>query len=105
MHALGSDLIYLNILGLSIVVLDKYETAIDLFEKRSGIYSGRSGYELYFWVLALPSNRPDVPMIRLIGWKMMLAILPYGTLATMQSSFIGPDLISIFRRHVVGAIV
>jgi hypothetical protein len=37
----GSDIIYVNVLGQSIIVIDKYETAVELLEKRSGIYSSR----------------------------------------------------------------
>ena len=37
----GSDIIYVNVLGQPIVVIDKYETAVELLEKRSGIYSSR----------------------------------------------------------------
>jgi hypothetical protein len=31
----------MNVLGQSIIVIDKYETAVELLDKRSGIYSGR----------------------------------------------------------------
>jgi hypothetical protein len=31
----------MNVLGQSIIVIDKYETAVELLEKRSGIYSSR----------------------------------------------------------------
>jgi hypothetical protein len=37
----GSDIIYTNVLGQSIIIIDKYETAVELLEKRSGIYSSR----------------------------------------------------------------
>ena len=37
----GSDIISMNVLGQSIIVIDKYETAVELLEKRSGIYSSR----------------------------------------------------------------
>jgi hypothetical protein len=40
LHA-GSDVVYMNVLGQSIVVVDKYETAVEILDKRSGIYSGR----------------------------------------------------------------
>jgi hypothetical protein len=38
----GSDIIYMNVLGQSIIVIDKYETAVELLDKKSGIYSSRS---------------------------------------------------------------
>ena len=37
----GSDIIYTNVLGKSIIILDKYETAVELLDKRSGSYSSR----------------------------------------------------------------
>ena len=37
----GSDIIYTNVFGRSIIIIDKYETAVELLEKRSGIYSSR----------------------------------------------------------------
>lgn len=36
-----TDIMYLNIAGQSIVVLDTAEVATELLEKRSSIYSGR----------------------------------------------------------------
>ena len=37
-----TDILYLNVAGTSIVVLDTSEDALELLEKRSSIYSGRS---------------------------------------------------------------
>ncbi|KAJ3504195.1 hypothetical protein NMY22_g18005 [Coprinellus aureogranulatus] len=37
----NSDLIYLNVAGNSIVVVNSHKAAMDLFEKRSSIYSSR----------------------------------------------------------------
>jgi hypothetical protein len=37
----GSDIIYTNVLGQSIIIIDKYETAIELLDKRSGSYSSK----------------------------------------------------------------
>jgi hypothetical protein len=37
----GSDITYTNVLGQSIIILDKYETAVELLDKRSGSYSSR----------------------------------------------------------------
>lgn len=39
--ALDSDILYLNGLGFSIVVLCSWEAANDLLDKRSAIYSSR----------------------------------------------------------------
>ena len=40
LHA-GSDIIYMKMLGQSLIVIDKYETAVEILDKRSGIYSSR----------------------------------------------------------------
>ena len=37
----GSDIIYMSVLGQSILVINKYETAVEILDKRSGIYSSR----------------------------------------------------------------
>jgi hypothetical protein len=39
--SVDSDIIHANVLGQSIIVIDKYDTAVDLLEKRSGVYSSR----------------------------------------------------------------
>ena len=41
MPCTDSDIIYVNALGTSIVILNSYEAAVDLLDKRSGIYSSR----------------------------------------------------------------
>jgi hypothetical protein len=42
----GSDIVHVNALGQSLVIIDKYETALDLLDKRSGIYSSRLAISL-----------------------------------------------------------
>ena len=37
-----SDIIYANAAGMSIVILNSYEAAVELLDKRSNIYSSRS---------------------------------------------------------------
>jgi len=60
---LDTDILYLNIAGQSIVVLDTVEAATELLEKRSSIYSGRA----------------RLPMINeLMGWEFNVAFMPYG---------------------------
>ncbi|TFK28463.1 cytochrome P450 [Coprinopsis marcescibilis] len=39
---LGSDVLYINLAGAGLIILNSYEAAIDLLDKRSGIYSDRS---------------------------------------------------------------
>ncbi|KAJ7765339.1 cytochrome P450 [Mycena metata] len=60
----GSDIIHLDVLGTSIVVLNSYNAAIDLLDKRSAIYS----------------DRPRLVMAReLMGWDETLFFQPYGS--------------------------
>lgn len=40
-HEIG-DLVYLNVLGQSMVIIGAHSTAVDLLDKRSAIYSGRA---------------------------------------------------------------
>lgn len=40
-HILESDMIYLNVAGTHLVLLNTLETVLDLFEKRGSIYSSR----------------------------------------------------------------
>jgi hypothetical protein len=37
----GSDIIYNSVFGKSVIILDKYETAVELLDKRSASYSNR----------------------------------------------------------------
>ncbi|KAG6908816.1 hypothetical protein DXG01_003169 [Tephrocybe rancida] len=61
----GSDIIHLDVLGKSIIVLDTAEAATELLEKKSSIYSGR----------------PRMPMVgELMGWDFILGFMPYGQL-------------------------
>ena len=41
MPCIDSDIIHVNALGTSIVILNSYEVAVNLLDKRSGIYSSR----------------------------------------------------------------
>ncbi|KAK7462214.1 hypothetical protein VKT23_007819 [Stygiomarasmius scandens] len=59
----NSDLIYLNICGTSIVVVNSLEVAEELFNGRSSIYS----------------DRPRMPMLNeLVGFDWHFAFMPYG---------------------------
>ncbi|KAJ3983249.1 cytochrome P450 [Lentinula detonsa] len=59
----GSDILHLKIAGENYIVLNSYEMAMDLLDKRSSNYSGR----------------PHVMMLHdLIGWEGDLVYLPYG---------------------------
>ncbi|KAF4596650.1 hypothetical protein EYR38_008037 [Pleurotus pulmonarius] len=56
------DVVYVNLFGRHIVVLNSKEAAYDLLEKRSALYS----------------DRPDMVVWGLLGWGTTLTFLPYG---------------------------
>ncbi|KAF8992236.1 cytochrome P450 [Cyathus striatus] len=59
----GSDIIYLNVAGQHVIVLDSYEASLELLERRSGIYS----------------SRPRLPMINeMMGWDFGFGFMKYG---------------------------
>ncbi|KAJ7259558.1 cytochrome P450 [Mycena haematopus] len=58
----GSDIVYASALGQHIVVVNSVNTAVELFEKRSHIYS----------------DRPVVTMVELMGWDWSIALMPRG---------------------------
>ncbi|KAF8161669.1 cytochrome P450 [Crassisporium funariophilum] len=59
----NTDIIYLNIVGTPIIVLDTAEAAMELLEKRSSIYSGR---------VRLPMCN------ELMGWDFNVGAMDYG---------------------------
>ncbi|KAI0052748.1 cytochrome P450 [Auriscalpium vulgare] len=60
---LGDDVISLNILGNTMVVLNSAQAVADIFDKRGSNYS----------------DRPDMPMIvDLMGWDWTFALMRYG---------------------------
>ncbi|KAK1226584.1 hypothetical protein PQX77_010424 [Marasmius sp. AFHP31] len=62
---LNTDILYLNVAGTNILVLNSYEACWDLLERRSSIYS----------------SRPRFPMVvELMGWDGDFILLPYGNL-------------------------
>ncbi|KAF8523756.1 cytochrome P450 [Hysterangium stoloniferum] len=61
-HEKYGDLVYLNILGTSLLYVNSAEMAHELFDKRSAIYS----------------DRPVVPMLELVGMNWSFAVMPYG---------------------------
>ncbi|KAJ7804266.1 cytochrome P450 [Mycena olivaceomarginata] len=70
------DVIYLQVPGRSIIILDSLQAAEDLFDKRSLIYS----------------DRPKFPLFELFGWTSALMLLPYGkqlVKARQMQSYLG----------------
>ncbi|KAF9048190.1 cytochrome P450 [Hymenopellis radicata] len=59
----GSDILHLGIAGTSIIILNSFDSALDLLDRRSAIYSGRARF----------------PMVtELMGWDFLLGFMPYG---------------------------
>ncbi|KAF8139519.1 cytochrome P450 [Mycena galopus ATCC 62051] len=58
----GSDLIHASALGQHVVVVNSVKTAVELFEKRSHIYS----------------DRPVVTMVELMGWDFNMGLMSVG---------------------------
>ena len=57
------ELLYLNVLGQQMIILNSSKAAFDLLDKRSATYS----------------DRPVVPMCgEMIGWNKSLALTQYG---------------------------
>ncbi|KAF7348906.1 Cytochrome P450 [Mycena venus] len=56
------DVMYLEVPGQSMIILDSLRAAEDLLEHRSLIYS----------------DRPQFPLLEIFGWKAALTMLPYG---------------------------
>ncbi|ELU40496.1 cytochrome P450 [Rhizoctonia solani AG-1 IA] len=61
---LKSDIIYLELLGQKIIVLNSAEAASDLLDKRSAIYS----------------DRPSIPMVAEMNWAKTVTLAKYGEL-------------------------
>ncbi|KAG7440087.1 cytochrome P450 [Guyanagaster necrorhizus] len=58
-----SDIIHLDVVGTSIIVLNSLEATSDLLDKRSSIYSSRA----------------HLSMVReLMGWDFLVGLMPYG---------------------------
>ena len=62
---LGSDIIYLEGPGLSLIVLNSVKSVTDLLDKRSAIYSSRSALFLVFFLERETNNthRPRATMV------------------------------------------
>ncbi|KIP01864.1 hypothetical protein PHLGIDRAFT_131056 [Phlebiopsis gigantea 11061_1 CR5-6] len=57
------DVMYLDVLGKPVLILSSEDAATDLLDKRSANYS----------------DRPRFPIYQRIGWRDIMAFLPYGT--------------------------
>ncbi|KAF7346390.1 O-methylsterigmatocystin oxidoreductase [Mycena sanguinolenta] len=83
----GSDVVHTSALGQHIVVVNSIEAAVELFEKRAHIYSGR----------------PVIPMIELIGWDFNFGFMPMGdrlTAAIIMVTVYGYEVQSSNDRFV-----
>lgn len=62
-RSLKSEIVHVNMLGTSVILLDSWKVANELLEKRSSIYS----------------SRPYMPMLNdLIGFDWLFSFMPYG---------------------------
>ncbi|KAJ7841586.1 cytochrome P450 [Mycena olivaceomarginata] len=60
------DVMHLQVLGKSMIVLDTLQAAVDLLDKKGSIYS----------------DRPPLPLYELLGWTYMLSFMRYGEIFT-----------------------
>ncbi|PPQ79984.1 hypothetical protein CVT25_003043 [Psilocybe cyanescens] len=58
----NSSILYAEALGNRVVIVNKRDDAIEMFEKRAKIYS----------------DRPVIPMVKLMGWQYNFGFLAYG---------------------------
>jgi len=74
-----TDILYLNVAGQSIVVLDTAEAVTELLEKRSSVYSSRSVSILILRPTFSLSHSARMPMINeLMGWNFNFGFMKYG---------------------------
>ncbi|KAJ7625699.1 cytochrome P450 [Roridomyces roridus] len=77
----NSDIIHLDLVGKSIVILNSFEATTALFEKRSAIYSDRQVYHTSR-ILVIVSDfncRDSLPMVNdLMGWSFTIGTMKYG---------------------------
>ncbi|KAJ3519719.1 hypothetical protein NMY22_g13072 [Coprinellus aureogranulatus] len=83
----NTDVLYINVAGTDIVVLDSSKAATDLLESRSSLYSGR----------------PRMPMLNeLMGWNFNLGGMDYGPYWHVKVSLtahLDPHLVFSRRKH------
>ncbi|KAF7342885.1 hypothetical protein MSAN_02004900 [Mycena sanguinolenta] len=77
---------HLKVLGRSMIILDSYQAALDLLDKKGLIYSDRPKFTLY----------------ELLGWTPDLVLLPYGTKAQsiqrhMHQSYLSRQKVGDFK--------
>uniref|UniRef100_A0A8H7XX85 Cytochrome P450 n=1 Tax=Psilocybe cubensis TaxID=181762 RepID=A0A8H7XX85_PSICU len=88
----NTDIIYLNVVGTNIVVLDTHDAAMELLERRSSKYSSRA----------------HLPMVNeLMGWDFAVGFKEYGQQwrdcrRLMHHSF-HPGAVVLFRPHMLRA--
>ncbi|KAJ6559776.1 cytochrome P450 [Mycena capillaripes] len=79
------DVMRLEVLGRTMIILDSYQAAVDLLEKRGAIYS----------------NRPKFTLYELLGWDPSLTLLQYGKQfnkhRTMHQSYLNRHKVEEFK--------
>ncbi|KAF8975308.1 cytochrome P450 [Cyathus striatus] len=90
---LETDILYLNVLGTSMIVLDSYEASTELLDKRSTTYSGRS----------------RMPMVKeLMGWDFHFGFMDCGDTwrrhrKLMHQQFNAADVKDFRPRQIIAA--
>ncbi|KAJ7439074.1 cytochrome P450 [Mycena galericulata] len=79
------DVMRLEVLGRTMIILDSYQTAVDLLEKRGAIYS----------------DRPRLTLYKALGWDPALTFMPYGKQFTkhraLHHSYLNPRKAEEFK--------
>lgn len=80
MISLDSDIVYLNVAGTSMVILDSYNAVIDLFERRGAKYSSRYVQAVLLFLSISFDLSPRIVMAQeLMGMTWNLGFKDYGT--------------------------
>ncbi|KAK7017743.1 cytochrome P450 [Favolaschia claudopus] len=86
----NSDILHLNVVGTSMIVLSSFEATDDLLERRSAIYSDRHRF----------------PMVNeLMGWHFNIGLMKYGIKYTFLPSVFQLTGPNDLRRRMVGRLL
>jgi hypothetical protein len=95
------DLVYVNILGKSIVIISSANVAYDLFEKRSLIYSN----QFKFPHGRIPASSTQTYMVHMLFCFTPRHTCLFTPRELLQRLYKTPDLVTEYVRHTAGAII
>ncbi|KAJ6580663.1 cytochrome P450 [Mycena capillaripes] len=74
----NSDIIHLNAVGTSVIVLSSMDAVKELFERRSSLYPDRC--IISYWAICSPKlmDSPPMHMLELMGWDFAIGVMKYG---------------------------